>query len=81
MIADVFGRADAFERNVEIEYSRNGERHQFLRWGQGAFDDFKVVPPGTGIMHQVNIEYLARTVMVRDSKTSRFRDSSVASQT
>ena len=66
VIADVFGRADAFERNVEIEYSRNGERHQFLRWGQGAFDDFKVVPPGTGIVHQVNIEYLARTVMVRD---------------
>ena len=66
VIADVFGRADAFERNVEIEYSRNGERYQFLRWGQGAFDDFKVVPPGTGIVHQVNIEYLARTVMVRD---------------
>ncbi|HUH67947.1 MAG TPA: aconitate hydratase, partial [Mycobacterium sp.] len=66
VIADVFGRADAFERNVEIEYSRNGERYQFLRWGQGAFDDFKVVPPGTGIVHQVNIEYLARTVMVRE---------------
>ncbi len=66
VIADVFGRADAFERNVEIEYSRNGERYQFLRWGQGAFADFKVVPPGTGIVHQVNIEYLARTVMVRD---------------
>ena len=66
VIVDVFGKADAFERNVEIEYSRNGERYQFLRWGQGAFDDFKVVPPGTGIVHQVNIEYLARTVMVRD---------------
>jgi aconitate hydratase len=66
VIIDVFGRADAFERNVDIEYSRNGERYQFLRWGQGAFDDFKVVPPGTGIVHQVNIEYLARTVMVRD---------------
>ncbi|MBB5160283.1 aconitate hydratase [Mycobacterium sp. AZCC_0083] len=66
VIVDVFGRADAFERNVDIEYSRNGERYQFLRWGQGAFDDFKVVPPGTGIVHQVNIEYLARTVMVRD---------------
>ncbi|WP_099022237.1 aconitate hydratase AcnA [Mycolicibacterium palauense] len=65
VIIDVFGSADAFERNVEIEYSRNGERYQFLRWGQGAFDDFKVVPPGTGIVHQVNIEYLARTVMTR----------------
>src|SRR5208283_4476817 len=59
------GRADAFERNVEIEYQRNGERYQFLRWGQGAFDDFKVVPPGTGIVHQVNIEYLASVVMSR----------------
>ncbi len=66
VIIDVFGSADAFERNVEIEYSRNGERYQFLRWGQGAFDDFKVVPPGTGIVHQVNIEYLARVTMVRD---------------
>ncbi|MFI5692459.1 aconitate hydratase AcnA [Kribbella sp. NPDC051586] len=66
VITDVFGRADAFERNVEFEYQRNGERYQFLRWGQTAFDDFKVVPPGTGIVHQVNIEHLARTVMVRD---------------
>ncbi len=66
VIIDVFGSADAFERNVEIEYSRNGERYQFLRWGQGAFDDFKVVPPGTGIVHHVNIEYLARVTMVRD---------------
>ncbi|KWX56477.1 aconitate hydratase [Mycobacterium sp. NAZ190054] len=66
VIADLFGRADAFERNVEIEYERNGERYQFLRWGQGAFDDFKVVPPGTGIVHQVNIEYLASVVMDRD---------------
>ncbi|GGC58696.1 aconitate hydratase A [Hoyosella rhizosphaerae] len=65
VIIDVFGRADAFERNVDIEYERNGERYQFLRWGQTAFDDFKVVPPGTGIVHQVNIEYLARTVMTR----------------
>lgn len=63
---DVAGRADAFERNVEIEYQRNHERYQFLRWGQTAFDDFKVVPPGTGIVHQVNIEYLARTVMTRE---------------
>ncbi|BBX58181.1 Aconitate hydratase [Mycobacterium shottsii] len=66
VIADLFGRADAFERNVEIEYQRNGERYQFLRWGQGSFDDFKVVPPGTGIVHQVNIEYLASVVMDRD---------------
>ncbi len=66
VIIDVFGRADAFERNVDIEYQRNGERYQFLRWGQTAFDDFKVVPPGTGIVHQVNIEHLARTVMVRE---------------
>jgi len=63
---DVAGRPDAFERNVELEYQRNHERYQFLRWGQTAFDDFKVVPPGTGIVHQVNIEYLARVVMTRD---------------
>ena len=62
VIADVFGTADAFVRNVEIEYSRNHERYQFLRWGQTAFDDFKVVPPGTGIVHQVNIEHLARVI-------------------
>jgi aconitate hydratase len=66
VIADVFGRADAFERNVELEYERNFERYQFLRWGQTAFDEFKVVPPGTGIVHQVNIEHLARTVMLRN---------------
>ncbi len=69
VIADVFGTPDAFERNVEIEYERNRERYQFLRWGQGAFDDFKVVPPGTGIVHQVNIEHLARTVFTRVSTT------------
>ena len=66
VIADVFGTPEAFERNVEIEYERNKERYQFLRWGQGAFDDFKVVPPGTGIVHQVNIEHLARTVFTRE---------------
>ena len=65
VIVDLFGGPDSFERNVEIEYQRNGERYQFLRWGQGAFDDFKVVPPGTGIVHQVNIEYLASVVMTR----------------
>jgi aconitate hydratase len=63
---DIAGRRDAFERNVELEYQRNHERYQFLRWGQTAFDDFKVVPPGTGIVHQVNIEYLARGVMTRE---------------
>ncbi|WP_326953191.1 MULTISPECIES: aconitate hydratase [unclassified Amycolatopsis] len=68
VIIDVFGTPDAFERNVEIEYERNRERYQFLRWGQGAFDEFKVVPPGTGIVHQVNIEHLARTVMSRNGQ-------------
>ncbi|MCT1366668.1 aconitate hydratase AcnA [uncultured Kocuria sp.] len=63
---DSFGNKDAIERNMDIEYERNGERYQFLRWGQTAFEDFKVVPPGMGIVHQVNIEYLARTVMSRE---------------
>ncbi|TKJ98217.1 aconitate hydratase AcnA [Plantibacter flavus] len=66
VIADLFGSENALERNVELEYERNGERYQFLRWGQTAFDDFKVVPPGTGIVHQVNIEYLARVTMTRE---------------
>jgi aconitate hydratase len=70
VIADVFGTADAFVRNVEIEYQRNRERYQFLRWGQTAFDDFKVVPPGTGIVHQVNIEHLARVIFSRDVRSS-----------
>ena len=65
VIADVFGTKDSFEKNTDIEYERNRERYRFLRWGQGAFDEFKVVPPGTGIVHQVNIEYLARVVMTR----------------
>ncbi|MEU7087275.1 aconitate hydratase [Streptomyces achromogenes] len=68
VIADKFGTTDAFKQNVELEYGRNKERYQFLRWGQTAFDEFKVVPPGTGIVHQVNIEHLARVVMVRDGK-------------
>ena len=63
---DAFGSTDAIERNMDIEYQRNGERYQFLRWGQTAFDDFKVVPPGMGIVHQVNIENLARVVMTRE---------------
>ena len=66
VVADLFGSADALARNVEIEYERNSERYQFLRWGQTAFNDFKVVPPGTGIVHQVNIEYLARVTMSRE---------------
>jgi aconitate hydratase len=75
VIADVFGTPEAFERNVEIEYERNRERYQFLRWGQGAFDDFKVVPPGTGIVHQVNIEKLARVVF--DKNGTVYPDSCV----
>ena len=65
VIADFFGTKDSFEQNTDIEYERNRERYRFLRWGQGAFDEFKVVPPGTGIVHQVNIEYLARVIMTR----------------
>src|ERR1700710_2388060 len=65
VIADLFGTENALERNVELEYERNGERYQFLRWGQTAFEDFKVVPPGTGIVHQVNIEYLAQVTYTR----------------
>ena len=66
VVADVFGRPDAFERNVALEFQRNRERFQFLRWGQQAFSGFRVVPPGTGIVHQVNIEHLARVVMTHD---------------
>ncbi len=66
VIADMFGRPDAFQHNVDLEYERNKERYQFLRWGQGAFRQFRVVPPGTGIVHQVNIEHLARVVMTAD---------------
>ena len=66
VVIDVSGSPDAAERNVEFEYQRNGERYQFLRWGQTAFDNFRVVPPGTGIVHQVNIEYLARTIMAKE---------------
>ena len=65
VIAEVFGIARRLRANVDIEYQRNRERYQFLRWGQTAFDDFKVVPPGTGIVHQVNIEHLARVVFPR----------------
>jgi aconitate hydratase len=65
VMVDSFGTALAFGQNVEFEYERNGERYEFLRWGQKAFDNFRVVPPGTGICHQVNLEYLAQTVWTR----------------
>ena len=79
VIADLFGQPDSFERNVDIEYERNGERYQFLRWGQSAFDNFKVVPPGTGIVHQVNIENLAKVTYTKDSDgiTQAFPDTCV----
>src|ERR671937_374700 len=63
---DAFGSAAAYERNIEHEYERNGERYALLRWAQGAFGNFRVVPPGMGIVHQVNLEYLGRVVEVRD---------------
>ncbi|RUT30025.1 aconitate hydratase AcnA [Arsenicitalea aurantiaca] len=66
VMVDSFGTPIAFQRNVELEYERNGERYEFLRWGQKAFDNFRVVPPGTGICHQVNLEYLAQTVWTRE---------------
>ncbi len=66
VIADVFGTPEALRINTDLEYERNCERYQFLRWGQTAFDDFKVVPPGTGIVHRVNIEHLARVIFLRE---------------
>jgi aconitate hydratase len=66
VMIDYFGTQDAFKKNVELEYERNGERYEFLRWGQSAFDNFRAVPPGTGICHQVNLEYLAQTVWTRE---------------
>jgi aconitate hydratase len=79
VIADLFGTQDALRVNTDIEYERNGERYQFLRWGQTAFEDFKVVPPGTGIVHQVNIEYLARVTYTReiDGETFAYPDTLV----
>src|SRR3954454_22579576 len=74
---DFFGTRDAFERNAEREFERNQERYAFLRWGQGAFDDFSVVPPDTGIVHQVNIEYLARVVFVNDKTGEAYPDTLV----
>jgi aconitate hydratase len=67
---DFFGQANAFQLNAELEFARNKERYAFLRWGQDAFDNFRVVPPDTGIVHQVNLEYLARVVMAGDSSDS-----------
>ncbi len=67
VMVDYFGGPDAFKKNVDREYERNNERYQFLKWGQGAFDNFRVVPPGTGICHQVNLEYLAQTVWTADA--------------
>ncbi len=79
VMVDAFGRPDAFRINVEREYERNRERYAFLRWGQGAFANFRVVPPGTGICHQVNLEYLARTVWTKevDGETLAFPDTVV----
>ncbi|MDN4482117.1 aconitate hydratase AcnA [Demequina lignilytica] len=79
VVIDIFGRRDALDMNTALEYQRNRERYQFLRWGQTAFDNFKVVPPGTGIVHQVNLEYLARGVMTKDvdGLTQAYPDSCV----
>ena len=79
VMVDTFGSTHAFEQNVDIEMQRNGERYAFLRWGQDAFDNFSVVPPGTGICHQVNLEYLGRTVWTKeeDGRTYAFPDTLV----
>src|ERR1700742_3875515 len=77
VVADYFGVPEAFRRNVELEFERNVERFQFLRWGQDAFAGFRVVPPGTGIVHQVNIEHLARVVMKNDAKGQAYPDTCV----
>ncbi len=74
---DYFNSADALELNIDMEFSRNRERYEFLRWGQKAFNNFRVVPPGTGIVHQVNLEYLAKVVFLgkrsrRAGRVSRF---------
>ena len=69
VMVDHFGTAKSFKQNVDMEYGRNGERYKFLKWGQSAFDNFRVVPPGTGICHQVNLEYLARTVWTKKERT------------
>src|SRR4030067_692950 len=68
---DAYGTTDAFKINADLEFQRNRERYEFLRWGQNAFDNFRVVPPATGIVHQVNLEYLAQVVLVRDGEDGR----------
>ena len=73
VIVDEFGTPMAFARNVELEYERNQERYNFLKWGQQAFHNFRVVPPGTGICHQVNLEYLGQTVWTHDRRGRRHR--------
>ncbi|HZF34354.1 MAG TPA: aconitate hydratase AcnA, partial [Candidatus Angelobacter sp.] len=78
VMVDYFGGKGAFARNVAMEYERNGERYAFLRWGQGAFDNFRVVPPGTGICHQVNLEHLAQVVWSADSKDAKGKKRTVA---
>ena len=72
VMVDAFGNAGAFQKNVDLEFGRNRERYEFLRWGQGAFDSFRVVPPGTGICHQVNLEHLAQTVWSSEEGGSTF---------
>jgi aconitate hydratase len=72
VMVDHFADDHAFEENVEIEMQRNGERYQFLRWGQSAFNNFSVVPPGTGICHQVNLEYLAQAVWTGEDEGQTF---------
>ena len=74
---DAFGTRDAFRHNAEREFERNQERYSFLRWGQGAFDNFTVVPPDTGIVHQVNLEYLARAVFVDEVSGRAYPDTLV----
>src|SRR5262249_19832475 len=78
VVADVFGRPDAFDRNVDLEFQRNRERFAFLRWGQEAFRRFKVVPPGTGIVHQVNIEHLARVIMTGEEDGTGAQNGAIA---
>ncbi|WP_299615621.1 aconitase family protein, partial [Pelagibius sp.] len=79
VMVDSFGTPDAFKKNVELEFERNGERYAFLRWGQNAFDNFRVVPPGTGICHQVNLENLAQVVWTKqqDGSTVAYPDTLV----
>lgn len=72
VMVDYFGGPNSFKKNVDREYERNGERYEFLKWGQGAFDNFRVVPPGTGICHQVNLEYLAQTVWTANANGETF---------